>query len=283
MISVNTKLVCLLGTPLGQSLSPKMHNGVYETLGLDYYYFPVEVAHKEDLPVLLVAIRKMNFAGFAITKPYKIDILDYVDHIDPLAQKIGSSNTVVRGADGSLTAYNTDGVGFAESLMAAVGRDLSAHTLFALGAGGASRAGTFTVVHEGLKKLYITDVYPQAAQSLVRDLKERTDAEVILVDYEDKQAIARAMADSDVALNATGVGMIPHLGESPVDAGLFRKGLFCCDMIYNPPKSKFLEDAEQAGCGIMNGYEMFLRQGAAQVKLWTGHEVSLAQMSAALA
>ena len=282
MISVNTKLICLLGTPLDQSLSPKMHNNVYEKLGLDYYYFPVDVAQAEDLPVLLAAIRKMNFAGFAITKPYKIDILSYVDQIDPLAQMIGSSNTVVRSADGKLTAYNTDGMGFAESLMEAVGRDLSARTLFALGAGGAARAGTFTVVSQGLKKLYVTDVRADAAQSLAEDLKQRTDAQVILVDYQDSQAMSRAMGDSNVVLNATGVGMIPHLGESPVDAGMLRKELFCCDMIYNPPKSKFLEDAERAGCGIMNGYEMFLRQGAAQVKLWTGHEVSLAQMDEAL-
>ncbi len=284
MISVNTKLLCLLGTPLGQTLSPKLQNETYEALGLDYFYFPIEVNQKEDLPVILAAVRKMNFAGFAITKPYKIEILKHVDRISPLAEKIGSSNTVLVEADGSFTAHNTDGVGFTVSLMGQLGQDnLNDKTLCVLGAGGASRAGTITAIEHGLKTLYISDVVPEAAHALIKDINDRTDAKAVYVDYQDKKAIADAFANSNVALNATGVGMLPHLGESPVDPSILHPDLFCCDMIYNPAKSKFLEDAEQRGCRIMNGFEMFLRQAAAQVKLWTGREASLELMSKIMA
>lgn len=277
-ITTNTKLIYLLGTPLGQTLAPKLQNAAFEAMGLDYFYMPVEVEAKQDLPVILAAIKKMNFAGFAVTKPYKIEILQYIDKTDDLTSKIGSTNTVVKQEDGSFTAHNTDGVGFADSLMNRVGRDLTKKTLCALGAGGASRAGTITAVENGLSKLYITDAYPQAAKSLVDDINAKTKAKAIYVDFNDKAALKDALADSNICLNATGVGMQPHIGESPVDISMLHKDMFCADMIYNPLKSKFLEDAESIGNEIMNGFEMFLRQGAAQVKYWTGREASLELM-----
>ena len=104
-ITVNTKLITLLGTPLGQSFAARMQNRGYEAAGLDMLYFYTETDN-EHLGDIVNGLRYMNFAGFAVTKPNKVKVLDYLDELDPLCRKMGSSNTVVRTPEGRLIGYN---------------------------------------------------------------------------------------------------------------------------------------------------------------------------------
>ena len=92
-IDTRTKLVGLLGQPLGHSFSPAMHNRAFRALGLNYCYLPIEVADK-DLETVTAGIAKMNFAGYNVTIPHKMRIMDCLDTIDPLAHAIGAVNTV---------------------------------------------------------------------------------------------------------------------------------------------------------------------------------------------
>ena len=113
-VDVNTKLVGLLGNPLGHSFSPAMHNRAFEKLGLNFFYMPIEVA-PENLKDVARGISKMNFAGYNVTVPHKIRIMEHLDHIDDLARGIGAVNTITI-QDGVATGHNTDGLGYVRSL-----------------------------------------------------------------------------------------------------------------------------------------------------------------------
>ena len=106
-INTDTKLLGLLGYPLGQSLSSSMQNMAFKECSLNKIYIPIEVM-PENLDVVVRGISKMNFDGFNITKPYKVDIIKYLDEIDEYAMCIGAVNTVTI-KDGILKGYNTDG------------------------------------------------------------------------------------------------------------------------------------------------------------------------------
>ena len=114
-VNIDTKFITLLGDPLRQSFAARMQNKGYEAAGLNMLYFYTETGN-EHLGDIVNGLRYMNFAGFAVTKPNKIEVLKYLDELDPLCEKMGSSNTVVKTPEGKLKGYNTDGVGFYTSI-----------------------------------------------------------------------------------------------------------------------------------------------------------------------
>jgi shikimate dehydrogenase len=267
MVTVDTKLISLLGYPLKQTFAPQMFNETFKKLNMDYFYFPIEVEN-DKLEAVVNGIRCMNYAGFNVTKPNKIKILDYLDELDGLAEKIGSVN-VVAIKDGRLKGYNTDGMGFVQALLDETGMDLSRNTFFIFGAGGASRALSATLADRGAKKLYIIDKIDQASKSLVDDInnKIRVCAEFIAFDDAPVQEL---LQKSDVLVNASGIGMYPHLENTPVDKKILFKDLLVYDITYNPLKTRLLLDAEEVGCKTMNGIGMVINQGIKGFALMTG-------------
>ena len=105
-VNIDTKFITLIGDPLRQSFAARMQNAGYEAAGLNMLYFYTE-ADNEHLGDIVKGLRYMNFAGFAVTKPNKIKVLEYLDELDPLCEKMGSSNTVVKTAEGKLV-YSAD-------------------------------------------------------------------------------------------------------------------------------------------------------------------------------
>lgn len=267
MVTVDTKLISLLGYPLKFTFSPQMFNETFKKLNMDYFYFPIEVEN-DKLEAVVNGIRCMNYAGFNVTKPLKIKILDYLDELDELAEKIGSVN-VVAIRDGKLIGYNTDGIGFVQAIVDETGMDLSRNTFFIFGAGGASMALSSTLAYQGAKKLYIIDKFDEASASLVKNInsKIRECAEFIAFD---NAPVQQLIQKSNVLVNASGMGMYPHLDNTPVDKKFLYKDLFVCDIAYNPPKTRLLHDAEEVGCKIMNGIGMAINQGIKGFALMTG-------------
>lgn len=267
-ITVDTKLIALLGTPLGQSVSYLTQNRVYEELGLDYYYFPVELPRADQLQPVISAFREMNFAGFAVTKPYKEQVIPYLDRLDSTAEKMGACNTVVK-VGGQLVGYNTDGVGFIRSLEKEHGVEIAGKRVFSYGAGGAARAMLFQMASQGVGLITVAAI-DGTAQHLAADLNRYYPGLCRGVCMDERDILAQETAQADLVLNATGLGMAPHQNETPADAAWLRPNQLCYDAIYNPAKTRFLEDAEQVGCQIVNGLGMVIYQGLAQIELWTG-------------
>ena len=220
----------LLGEKLGHSFSPAIHR----QLG-DYDYRLVELKQEELGPFL----EKKEFSGLNVTIPYKKAVIPYCDALTPQAQRIGSINTIVRRADGTLLGHNTDYDGFAYLLRSA-GAEIAGKKCLVLGTGGASLT-VHTVLHDlgAGETVSISRSGPDNYENLGRH------------------------ADAQILVNATPVGMYPNTGVSPVDLDRFPKleGVF--DLIYNPAKTQLLLDAEKRGIRCSNGLGMLVAQAKA--------------------
>lgn len=272
-IDLDTKMITLLGTPLKQSFASRMQNRGYEAAGLNMLYFYTEVDN-EHLGDVVNGIRYMNFAGFAVTKPNKVKVLQYLDELDPLCEKMGSSNTVVKTPEGKLVGYNTDGIGFYTSLVEEGGIKVNECVFFCFGAGGAGRAMCSILAYYGARKIYITDYYEDCAKELVQDINEKFAPVAEFVPQNDFSKLAAC----DVVLNASGIGMGSTVGQGLIPEEYIKSSQFYFDACYNPAKTQFLLDAEKKGCQILNGLGMSLYQGTAQIELWTGKEAPVEAM-----
>ena len=262
-VDINTKFITLLGDPLAQSFAARMQNKAYEAAGMNMVYF-YTVTGNEHLGEIINALRYMPFAGFAVTKPNKIKVLEYLDELDPLCQKMGSCNTVVKEGT-KLIGHNTDGVGFYTAITEA-GVKVDQNVFFCFGGGGAGRAMCSILAYHGARKIYITDLFEDCARSLVDDINKNFSTIAEFVPHGDFSKLAAC----DIILNASGVGMGHSIGETPMPKEYINKGQIFFDACYNPDKTQFLLNAEEAGCQIMNGLMMSLYQGTAQIELWTG-------------
>ena len=275
MTETDRKYIALIGTPLDQSFAARMQNRAYEAMGVNFHYTCCE-AGTEHLGEIVTGIRFMpNYAGFAVTKPNKVKVLEYLDALDPMCKKIGACNTVVKSADGKLTGFNTDAEGFGMSLMN-IERDKenavkSMEKVFCIGSGGAARAISFALAEKGCEKIYLCSEHGKSAKRLAEDINAFYPG---LAGAEEKEKIS----ECDMIINASGVGMGESAGESPVSKELLHPGQLCFDACYNPEKTRFLLDAEEQGCRIMNGLEMSLYQGARQIELWTGRRAPVELM-----
>ena len=265
MVDINTKMITLIGTPLSQSFAARMQNAGYAAAGLNMLYFYTE-ADNEHLGDIVNGLRYMNFAGFAVTKPNKVKVLQYLDELDPLCAKMGASNTVVKTSEGKLVGYNTDGIGFYTSLTEEGGVKVDQSVFFCFGGGGAGRAICSVLAYKGARKIYITDAYEPCAKSLAEDINTNFAPVAEFVPYGDYSKLAAC----NVVINASGVGMGKSIGQSPLPKEYIQSSQFYFDACYNPDKTRFLLDAEEKGCKILNGLGMSLYQGVAQVELWTG-------------
>ena len=272
-VDINTKMITLLGTPLSQSFAARMQNAGYEAAGLNMLYFYTETDN-EHLGDIVNGLRYMNFAGFAVTKPNKVKVLEYLDELDPLCEKMGASNTVVKSADGKLVGYNTDGVGFYTSLTEEGGVQVDQSVFFCFGGGGAGRAICSILAYKGARKIYVTDAYEPCANSLVDDINNNFAPAAEYVPYGEYSKLAAC----NVVINASGVGMGKSIGKSPLPKEYIQSSQFYFDACYNPERTQFLLDAEEKGCKVLNGLGMSLYQGVAQIELWTGKRAPVEAM-----
>ena len=274
--TVKTKLVLLLGLPLGHSISPAMHNRVFEKLGMDYCYMPVEVS-PEDLGTVFAGLTKMNVGGFNVTIPHKINIISHLDELDPLARAIGAVNTICI-KNGKTKGYNTDGEGFVRSLEEKTGISAQGKQFFILGCGGAVRAIAMTLAFKEAEKVYICNRTLSKAKKLTEEINEKISdcAEAV---EQTPETIKPFLQGCDVLINGTQLGMHPNVDKSPIDKSLLRKDLIVSDIVYNPLRTKLLKDAQELGCTVVDGLGMLIYQGAAAFQIWTGVEPLIKDMS----
>ncbi len=268
MITLNTKLVGLLGYPLTFTFSPKMHNSTFKEMGLDYYYIPFEIV-KEDLPDVLTGIRHMNFAGFNVTKPNKVRVVRYLDEVDELAAQIGAVNTVKITKDKKLIGYNTDGEGYVASLEDQLGITPEGKKFVLAGAGGAGRAIAFTLAKYGAERIEIYDTNLDCREKVAAEINANVCNCAVSRVLSDEN-IKKSIDEGDVLINATGIGMMPHTDRTPFNKDLLNPNIIVSDVTYNPLKTRLLKEAEEKGCQIHNGIGMMIHQGRKAFEIWTG-------------
>lgn len=256
-ITVDTVLAPTIGYPMRQSLSAKLSNVMYERMGIDVLRFPIELADGSHLRDVINGLRYMNVKSIGITKPYKVEVIRYLDELDGFAEKMGAVNHV-HILDGRLVGFSRDGEGFLYSLRR-TGCMISESTFFCFGAGGAGRAICGALAHEGAKKIYIADLFAESARSLEEKINRSFAPVAEAVALSDLPRLQRLANEADVVMNITGLGMDPHREETPLNRSAFRAGQIAFDAVYNPAETRFLREAREAGCRVLSGKGMLIR------------------------
>lgn len=262
-IERSTAIYGLIGRPTAHSLSPRVHNAAFAELEINAVYIPFET---DSLGSFFSLNNRLGGVGFSVTIPYKVEIVRFMDALDPTAQKIGAVNTVAI-REGKKIGYNTDVEGFIRPLERRIA--LRGKRAVVLGAGGAARAAAFALLERGVEILVLSR-NRERARELALELGANCGG---------LEELARH--DFDLLINATPVGMFPNVDESPAPAELLA-GKIVYDLVYNPPETKLLREARGAGALAISGIEMFLEQAAAQFRIWTGAEPPKEAMRRAL-
>lgn len=262
-INKQTRIYGLVGSPVMQSVSPHIHNAAFVAEGIDAVYLPLEVKNLRSFMERMVhpVSRGLDWrlSGLSITAPHKLEVMQYLDWIDPRAKDIGAVNTVVVEAD-RLRGYNTDVDGLIIPLLDAIALTPNSKVAV-IGAGGAANAAVWSVKERGASVvIFARD--PQKARSLA----ERFD-----VSYQPLNSAS--FGSFDVVINATPLGSFgKQIDETPATSDQLRGVRLAYDMVYNPVETRFLREARNAGCQTLGGLEMLVAQAQLQFKLWTGQE-----------
>jgi shikimate dehydrogenase len=272
MISPKTKICGIIGDPVAHSVSPAMHNAGFKELGLDYIYLPFRV-ERENLAGAIEGLKALGIRGLNVTIPHKVAIVPLLDELEPLAAKTGAVNTIVND-EGYLKGYNTDAGGFLRALLKR-GIEPEGKKVVILGAGGASRAISFTLAERGAEIVILNrKLEMDWAVKLADNISQYSIKEARAMELRDEN-LSLALEAADILVNTTSVGMKPDIDRSLLPSGLLKPGLVVFDIVYNPLKTRLLLEAEMVGAEIISGIEMLIWQGALAFKLWTGVKAPL--------
>ncbi len=273
------KVFVLFGDPVEHSLSPAMQNAALQAAGIDGLYIPWRVK-SADLPTAFESLRGMeNFGGANVTLPHKEQAAALVDTLTQEAASVGAVNTVVV-KDGRLLGANTDGQGFLRSLHEEADFHPRGKSVVILGAGGAARAVSCSLVEAGTAEIVIVNRTIQRAQSLAEFVNRGTGVSAIGLGLDDPR-MPDAVSNCALLVNATSAGLCAS-DPVPIDPTLLRPGMLVYDLIYRPRETALLREATKRGCQIMGGLGMLLYQGALAFELWTGQKPSEEAMRQAL-
>lgn len=267
-ISRSTLITGIVGSPVGHSASPAMHNRAFAECGLDYVYLPFEV---KDLALFFdqfvrKATREIdwNLAGLSVTIPHKREVVSLLDEINETAAKTGAVNTVVM-KDDRLFGYNTDVQGAMEPLERV--QPLAGAQCAVIGAGGAARAVIYGLLERGAR----VQVFARSPEK-ARELVDSFGVSVSTIE-------SLESSDAEIVINTTPIGMRGHSeGTSPVTKDSLRGRRVAYDLVYNPMETRFLTDAREEGCILIGGLDMLVAQAALQFELWTGHKAPIDAM-----
>jgi shikimate dehydrogenase len=290
----------LIGYPLQQSLSPRLHAAALGSMGLqgEYRLYPVPPLPEGEklLGETIANVRTGQIQGLNVTIPHKQTVLPYLDQLTPQAQAIGAINTIFCRAE-VLTGDNTDAPGFIsdlervlaglEQLPEATDNSDEDHIALILGAGGAARAVVYALWQAGWQ-VTVAARRPEQAAGLVASLQqcaERTSSaptslttiplqsyylDEFISRHRDRISIIRKH-ESRILVNASSAGMLPDIASCPWPEELpFPEGWLVYDLVYKPPETIFLRRARTAGLPAVNGLGMLVEQAALALECWTG-------------
>jgi len=257
-----------MGWPVGQSRSPLIHNYWIAKYGLegDYIRLPVKPDSPAGLKDAIAGMRAMGFAGCNLTMPHKTAALAFVEHLDPMAKRMGAVNTLVFAEDGSISGYNNDGFGYVESLREVGYTDFAKGPITVLGAGGAARAVMLALADAGAKEIRLANRTDANAIAIAQRFTDEFGVPVKAVPWGNRAA---ALDGCALLINTTNQGMY---GQPPLDLKLdaLPVSALVSDVIYVPLETPLLAAAKARGHQTVNGLGMLLNQARPAFKAWFG-------------
>ena len=266
-ITSATRLAAVIGSPVAQSLSPVIHNAVFEKLKVDWLYvaFNVLPARVEDA---LTAMTTLGIGGLSVTMPHKNTVAEIVaqrGEVDQVVRVTNSANTVVLRPNQSLWATNTDGQGCCNALEQAMKSSIKGERVVVLGAGGTASAVVYELLQRGASDVAVINRTPQRAQDLVKQVAGV--ARVV-----SSNEIGNTISNSRIIINTTPVGFGSEQSSlvSPIDASLIKPSHVVLDAVYKPLITGLLSSAQKAGALVVDGLSMLVHQAALQQQHWIG-------------
>ncbi len=261
-----TAIYAVIGDPIGQSLSPAVHNASFRHLGLNKVLVPIQVPAGK-LKGSLEELGWIGIKGYSVTIPHKEEMASLVQEKDDTVERTGSCNTMVMEGD-KRVGYNTDYLAALDTLEDALGGRLPGtdvspllekHALI-LGAGGVARSIAFGLMHRGATVI-VTSRDDEKSTRLANEVGCRA------INWG-----TRAGTRADTLINCTPVGMFPKVDDTPAPPATFRAGMLVFDTVYHPENTMFLKLAKERGCTTVTGVDMFVHQAARQFHIYTGRD-----------
>jgi shikimate dehydrogenase len=272
-------LVGLVGSGIGPSLSPPLHEREADELGLRYLYRRLDLDRLQRpasaIGEILAAARLVGYDGLNVTHPCKQLVLEHLDELSPDAAALGAVNTVVL-RDGRAVGHNTDWSGFARAFDRGL-PEAPLDRVVLLGAGGAGAAVAHALLTLGTRRLTVLDMDGRRAGELAASLGGRFGAD--RAESGDLGGLPAALERADGLVHATPTGMAAHPGL-PLDAGLLRPQLWVADIVYRPLETALVRTARELGCRVLDGGGMAVFQAVDAFRLFTGVEPDAERMLA---
>ncbi len=275
MIEINgkTRTCGIIGNPVEHTMSPVIHNTLSQSMGINMAYVPFHVKDGQ-LEAAVKGAYGLNILGMNVTVPYKSDVVAQLAEIDPLAEKIGAVNTLVR-TEGGYKGYNTDMTGLLRA-MKSDGINIEGEEVIILGAGGVGRAVAFLCAANGADKVYLLNRNVEKADSVAAAVNKALATEHVepmaLSDY---QKLLRGAENRYVVIQCTSVGLSPNVNDVVIADGDFYHYIrFGYDLIYSPRETQFMKYVTDNGGMAFNGLKMLLYQALDAFELWNGCKVS---------
>ena len=275
--------LAVFGDPVAHSLSPPLHNPALRAAGLGTQYVRLHI-RPEELADALAELPRQGFIGVNCTIPHKAAVLPHLTEVTEVARRTGTVNTVLV-EDGSLIGHNSDAPGFKRAVREAFSVDLRDLRILILGAGGgAGRAAAVQCALERPERLVLANRTLDKAEALAAELREFFEDDRLegpverleVVPWNDEPLRAQ-MDHIDLIVNATSLGM--KRSDPPLLAPvLLQPHHMIYDMVYAPPRTRLIADAEAAGARAANGLSMLLWQGAISFEFWFNRDAPVEAM-----
>jgi 3-dehydroquinate dehydratase/shikimate dehydrogenase len=279
-IQSDTKVYGVVGHPIGHSMSPAIHNAAFDCVGHNGVYLPLLVnPGYESFKAFMesfVPFKGLDLSGLSVTIPHKENALRYLkekgEEVEPLAEQIGAVNTIVID-NGKMRGFNTDYAAILDCItnrLKITREDLANYRIAVIGAGGTGRTAVAALAAYGAT-VVIYNRTREKADALAAEFNGRTGKVV--------SASIEKLCDSccQIYINTTSIGMHPHVDQSPMEDAAANLGpdVLVFDAVYNPMRTKLIEQAEAAGAKTIGGIEMFVRQAGGQFSAWTQKDAPL--------
>ena len=258
-IGAETRIFGIIGNPVMHTRSPYIHNPAFETLGLDAVYLPFQL---DDIALFPRLTEIFDIEGLSVTIPHKETVIPYLSSTDEIVSAVGACNTAVKRGN-EWFGTNTDVPGFLAPLCERLGGTIpEGFKASVIGAGGASRAVVAGLRSAGAAVLILNRT-PERAAKLANEFGCSWAAL-------NTEGFALMREFSDAIVQTTSAGMTPNEDADPSEGYEFSGKEIAYDIIYHPLTTRFLKRAGEAGCGVIRGDEMLMRQGELQFSLFTG-------------
>ena len=274
-ISFKKELIGCFGDPIWENPTEIMMEAAFQHHAMKFRYITTLVT-VENLLAAYEGVKAMGYKGFNCTLPHKVEIIKHLDGLGESASVMGAVNCVVE-RDGKYIGENTDGKGYLESIEELT--SVSGKKVVILGAGGASRAISVELALAGASEITIVNRSAERGQQLVNLLNEKTSTEAKFHCLEGEYVVPER---TDIVINATNIGLYPDTTKVPIDINSLSAAMIVSDVIPNPPKTQFINDAAARGCTTIDGLGMLVNQGRIGIKYWSGMDVDASVMRKSL-